>query len=87
MIEIDVNSAVELPDQIFQRENTCGLCRIGDTVEPEEVAHYSNAARQHGIAILAAQIIRQFTGAQHPVLDPVDKATQPWRAQIGAVIH
>ena len=86
-MKVDPDASVELPNQIFERQNPGSLRRIGDPVELEQLGHYLDAARQSRVAIFLLQIVRPFRGAPHPVFHAVSKASQPRGTQIGGIVR
>jgi hypothetical protein len=57
MTEIDANSALELVDQVFQRQNAGSLSRIADPIETEQLSHHSDTVGQRRITIFLTQIL------------------------------
>src|SRR5580704_14386366 len=86
MMEIDSDPSLELPDQVFEGEDSGSLSRISDPIELKQTGHYLDTAGQCGVAIFLLQIVRPLRGAPHPVFDPVSKTPQPRRTQIGGIV-
>jgi len=62
MMEIDADPSLELPDQIFEGEDSGSLSRISDPIELKQTGHYLDTAGQGGVAIFLLQIVGHCAG-------------------------